>query len=290
MNQEMQTQGRLALRPMCELAGVSRASYYRSGQQQEPDAEEMAVRSAIQVFALAERHSGYRRIGQRMKRAGWKVNHKRVLRIMREDNLLCLRKKRFITTTDSDHHWRIYPNLAKRMQLSGINQLWVADITYVRLKREFIYVAIVLDVYSRRVVGFNIGRQLDSSLAQQALEAALEERQPGPGLIHHSDRGVQYASGSYVKRLERCGIEISMSRPGNPWDNAWAEGFMKTLKSEEVNGSVYSDFQEATSSIKSFIEERYNRQRLHSSLGYNSPSEFEAAIAPKCSMALGMVN
>lgn len=276
----MQTQGGdgLTIREMCESSRVSRASYYRSWRKQEPKQEETALRDAIQKLALKDRHCGYRRIGRWLKRDGWLVNHKRVLRLMREDNLLSIRRRRFVVTTDSGHNWRVYPNLARRMVLSAINQLWVADITYIRLQQEFIYLAVILDVYSRRVVGWSISRQLDSSVAQQALEAALKERQPEPGLIHHSDRGVQYACGDYVKRLEAAGITISMSRPGNPWDNAWAESFMKTLKVEEVDGRRYRNFDHATSLIGSFIEELYNGHRLHSALDYRSPTEFESDI------------
>jgi putative transposase len=277
----MQTQGGdgLTIREMCESARVSRASYYRSWRKQEPKQEEVALRDAIQRLALKDRHCGYRRIGRWLKREGWVVNHKRVLRLMREDNLLSIRRRRFVVTTDSAHSWRVYPNLARRMVLSATNQLWVADITYIRLQQEFIYLAVILDVYSRRVVGWSISRQLDSSIAQQALETALKERQPEPGLIHHSDRGVQYACGDYVKQLEAASITISMSRPGNPWDNAWAESFMKTLKVEEVDGRRYRNFDHATSMIGSFIEEMYNEQRLHSALDYLSPVEFEAQIA-----------
>jgi len=182
----MQTQGGdgLTIREMCESARVSRASYYRSWQKQEPKQEELALRDAIQRLALKDRHCGYRRIGRWLRREGWGVNHKRVLRLMREDNLLSIRRRRFVVTTDSTHSWRVYPNLARRMVLSAINQLWVADITYVRLQQEFIYLAVILDVYSRRVVGWSISRHLDSSIAQQALEVALKERQPEPGLIH----------------------------------------------------------------------------------------------------------
>ena len=275
----MQTQGGegLTIGEMCESARVSRASYYRSWRKQEPKQEEVGLRDAIQRLALKDRHCGYRRIGRWLKREGWVVNHKRVLRLMREDNLLSIRRRRFVVTTDSAHPWRVYPNLARRMVLSGINQLWVADITYVRLQQEFIYVAVILDVYSRRVVGWSISRQLDSSVAQQALESALQQRQPTPGLIHHSDRGVQYACGDYVKRLEGAGITISMSRPGNPWDNAWAESFIKTLKVEEVDGRRYRNFDDAASWIGSFIEEIYNEHRLHSALDYLSPVEFEIA-------------
>jgi len=270
--------GGLTIREMCESSTVSRASYYRSWRKQEPKQEETALRDAIQRLALRDRHCGYRRIGRWLKREGWQVNHKRLLRLMREDNLLSIRRRRFIVTTDSAHPWRTYPNLARRIVLSAINQLWVADITYVRLQQEFIYLAVILDVYSRRVVGWSISRQLDSSVAQQALESALKQRQPAPGLIHHSDRGVQYACGDYVKRLEAAGMTISMSRPGNPWDNAWAESFMKTLKVEEVDGRRYRNFDHARSLIGSFIEELYNGERLHSALDYRSPIEFELEI------------
>jgi transposase InsO family protein len=275
----MQGGGGLSIGQMCESSAVSRASYYRNWRRQEPKQEQTALRDAIQRLALKDRHCGYRRIGRWLKREGWLVNHKRVLRMMREDNLLSIRRRRFVVTTDSDHRWRVYPNLARRMVVSAINQLWVADITYVRLQQEFIYLAVILDVYSRRVVGWSISRQLDSSVAQQALESAMKQRQPAPGLIHHSDRGVQYACREYVQRLEAAGTTISMSRPGNPWDNAWAESFMKTLKVEEVDGRQYRNFEHAASQIGSFIEELYNAQRLHSALDYRSPIEFETEMA-----------
>lgn len=273
----------LTIRDMCGTAGVSRASYYRSWRQKEPRQEELALRDAIQRIAVKNRHCGYRRISRTLKRDGWAVNHKRVLRLMREDNLLSIRRRRFVVTTDSDHPWRTYPNLARGMVLSGINQLWVADITYVRLRHEFIYLAVILDVYSRRIVGWNLSRQLNSQLAGEALESALKQRQPAPGLVHHSDRGVQYASGDYVKRLETAGITISMSRPGNPYDNAWAESFMKTLKVEEVDGRRYRNFAEAISLIGTFIEDVYNQRRLHSALDYRPPVEFEAELAAEIS-------
>jgi transposase InsO family protein len=277
----MQMQGSLNIRDLCESVQVSRASYYRSWRKREPKQEEITLRDAIQRLALKGRHCGYRRIGRILKREGWVVNHKRVLRLMREDNLLSIRRQRFVVTTDSNHAWRIYPNLARHVVLSQVNQLWVSDITYVRLQREFIYVAVILDVYSRRVVGWSISRQLDNGFTLDALESALKQRQPAPGLIHHSDRGVQYASNNYVERLEASGIIISMSRPGNPYDNAWAESFMKTLKAEEVNGRRYRDLEDAKSSIGTFIDEVYNRQRLHSALGYRSPVEFETQIAKR---------
>lgn len=269
---------RLTIREMCETSGVSRASYYRSWRKREPKQEELAVRDAIQRLALKDRHCGYRRVREFLKRDGWLVNHKRVLRLMREDNLLSIRRRGFVVTTDSEHGWRIYPNLARSMVLTGINQLWVGDITYVRLQQEFVYLAVLLDVYSRRVIGWSLSRQLDSEFAQEALEMALRQRCPAAGLVHHSDRGVQYACGDYVKRLEAHGITISMSRPGNPYDNAWAESFMKTLKAEEVDGRRYRHFDHAKSCIAMFIEEIYNQQRLHSALEYRSPMEFENAL------------
>ena len=215
--------GGLTIRQMCETAAVSRASYYRSWRKREPNEEQVALRDALQRLALKDRHSGYRRITRLLKREGWVVNHKRVLRLMQQDNLLSIRRRRFVVTTDSEHDWRVYPNLARSMVVSNINQLWVADITYVRLQREFIYLAVILDVHSRRVVGWSLSRELNGGVAQQALEMALKERHPAPGLVHHSDRGIQYACGDYVKRLQSWGITISMSRPGNPYDNAWAE-------------------------------------------------------------------
>jgi putative transposase len=271
-------QGGVNILEMCQLAGVSRASYYRGWQRRKPSEEDMAVRDRVQRLALRYRYYGYRPITRLLKREGWVVNHKRVLRLMREDNLLSLRRRKFVNTTDSAHNWHVYPNLAGRMQVSGINQLWVADITYVRLQQEFIYLAVILDVYSRRVVGWSLSRQLDSGIAQQALQMAWDERQPAPGLVHHSDRGLQYACGEYVKRLESYGMTISMSRPGNPYDNAWAESFMKTLKVEEVDGRRYRNFDHAESCIGTFIEEIYNQQRLHSALDYCSPVEFEAGL------------
>lgn len=283
MRQEMQMQGGLSIREMCEGTGVSRASYYRNWKGRQPQEEQLAVRDAIQRLALTHRHYGYRRIGQLLRRDGWMVNHKRVLRLMRSDNLLSIRRRRFVVTTDSAHSRRIYPNLARYMVLNKINQLWVADITYVRLQQEFVYLAVVLDVYSRRVVGWSISRHLDTGVALEALESALKQRRPGPGLVHHSDRGVQYASNEYVERLESRGILLSMSRPGNPYDNAWAESFMKTIKAEEVDGRRYRHVEDARSSIATFIEEIYNKRRLHSALNYLSPVEFEAEIATDAS-------
>jgi len=223
---------------------------------------------------------GYRRIGALLRRAGWVANHKRVLRVMAEDNLLCLRRRPFVPrTTDSRHGWRIVPNLARGLELTGLDQLWVADITYVHLAEEFAYLAIVLDAFSRKVVGWALETHLQASLAIAALTMAIAARRPAPGsLIHHSDRGVQYACRDYAMLLATHGIQPSMSRVGNPYDNAKAESFMKTLKYEEVDGSAYRDAAAARSQIGTFIEQVYNRQRLHSALAYRPPVEYEANL------------
>jgi transposase InsO family protein len=262
---------------MCRLVGESRAGYYRHWQAHEPRAEEMGLRDAIQRLALAYRHYGYRRIGAQLRREGWCVNAKRVLRLMRKDNLLCLRQRAFVpATTDSLHGYKIYPNLARHLETTAVNQLWVADITYVRLTEDFVYLAVLLDGHSRRVVGWALADHLRASLALAALDMALAMREVAPGgLVHHSDRGVQYACSDYVARLETRGIVISMSRIACPYDNAMAESFMKTLKTEEVEGRPYRDLAHATSDIGAFIEQVYNKHRLHSALAYRSPEEFE---------------
>jgi putative transposase len=267
----------LGVEPLCQAAQVSRASFYRHWSQTEPAREETALRDAIQRLALAHRHYGYRRIGALLRRQGWCVNAKRVLRITREDNLLCLRKRAYVpATTDPNHGWRVYPNLARRMAPMGPDRLWVADITYIRLERAFVYLAVVLDAFSRKVVGWALDDHLEARLALAALDMALDARRPPPGeLIHHSDRGVQYACGDYARRLEGAGVTPSMSRGGCPYDNAKAESFMKTLKTEEVDGSAYLDLADARTRVGGFIEEVYNRYRLHSALDYRSPMEFE---------------
>jgi len=275
-------QGALGIERMCALAGVSRASYYRHWRRVAPRREQTELRDVLQRLALAHRHYGYRRLNVLLRREGWAVNHKRVLRLMRTDNLLCLRRRAFVpVTTDSRHDWRVVPNLARGMQVSGLDQLWVADITYLRLLEEFAFLAVVIDAFSRRVVGWAVEVHLRAALAVAALQMALVTRRPQRGqLIHHSDRGVQYACAEYSALLAAHGIQPSMSRIGSPYDNAKAESFMSTLKREEVDGRAYRTAQEARRSIGSFIEEVYNQQRLHSALSYLAPADFEATVAP----------
>ncbi|MFI5096076.1 MAG: IS3 family transposase [Candidatus Acidiferrales bacterium] len=272
----MPVQGSLSIERLCQLAGVSRAGFYRSLQQRAPLEEEMETRSAIQQIALEHRRRyGYRRITAELHRLGMAVNHKRVLRILSEDNLLAVRRREFVSTTQSDHPFPVHLNLARRMELTGINQLWVADLTYLRLNQEFVYLAVVLDAYSRKVVGWALGRTLAARLALAALQQAIAERQPPPGLVHHSDRGVQYACGEYAQVLQRYQMIPSMSRAGNPYDNASCESFMKTLKQEEIYAHEYRDLEHLRENIEEFIEQYYNRCRLHSALGYRPPEQFE---------------
>lgn len=242
----------------------------------------MEVRSAIQEIALAHRRRyGYRRITAELGRRGMRINHKRVARILREDHLLAIQPRAFVVTTDSDHELEVYLNLASRMKLTGINQLWVADITFIRLKAEFVYLAVILDGYSRKVVGWALERTLASRLPAAALQQAIAERQAPPGLVHHSDRGVQYASGEYVRILGKHQMIPSMSRPGNPYDNASCESFIKTLKREEIYANEYENLDHLRANIEEFIERYYNRCRLHSALGYRSPEEFEQIAGPE---------
>ena len=269
----------LTVKRMLKLAHVSRAGFYRFDENAEsgPDPD-MDLRDAIQRIALDWPSYGRRRVTAELRRQGWTVNAKRVYRLMCEDNLLCVRKRKFVVTTDSRHGRKVYPNLAPTMVLTGMDQLWRADITYVRLRQEFVFLAVILDAYSRRVIGWALDRTMEDTLTLGALRMALSRRVVGPELVHHSDRGSQYASGDYTDLLKGNGIAISMSRKGNPWDNAACESFMKTLKYEEVHRNEYRDLTEARSSIGAFLEKIYNRKRLHSALGYVPPAEFEAHL------------
>jgi len=268
------------VKALCQMTGLSRAGFYRWRAPRQATPVEMEIRDHMQKVALEWPVYGYRRITAELQQRGFAVNHKRVLRMLREDNLLCARRQTFVVTTDSRHKLPVYPNLAREIQLTAINQLWVADITYIRLRMEFVYLAVVLDAFSRRVVGWALGRTLEHELAVTALRMALIERQPPPGLVHHSDRGVQYASLDYTEMLKQHHITISMSRKGNPYDNAACESFMKTLKHEEVYRNEYRDFHDAHASIGDFLGRVYNQRRLHSALGYVSPADFENGATP----------
>jgi putative transposase len=275
------SQDDVTVRRLCALSGVSRASFYRHFEPKLSARDDADLRHLIHELALADRHQGYRRITAGLRRQGLIVNAKRVLRLMREDNLLSLRSKPFVPpTTDSRHAYAIVPNLTRGLVPTGVDQIWVADITYVRLAESFVYLAVVIDAFSRKVIGWALDDHLEARLAIQALDQALATRNPAPdSLIHHSDRGVQYACGEYMDRLNTRGIAASMSRLGNPYDNAKAESFMKTLKAEEIYGKHYTNIEEARHHIGAFIEIVYNRQRIHSALGYKPPVEFEDDIA-----------
>jgi putative transposase len=264
---------------LCEMTGLNRADFYRSRVPRHASPVQMEIRDEMQRVAVDWPAYGYRRITVELQNRGVCINHKRVLRMMREDNLLCVRRRKFVVTTDSRHRLPIYLNLAAELAPTGVNQLWVADITYIRLRVEFVYLAVVLDAFSRRVIGWALGRTLEAGLATAALRMALADRKPLPGLVHHSDRGVQYASQDYTDLLKQHKAEISMSRKGNPYDNAACESFMKTLKYEEVYRNEYRDFQEARASLGEFLERVYNQKRLHSALGYLPPAEFENGAA-----------
>jgi putative transposase len=273
-----------AIRSLGEAVGFSRSTIFRHLHEPSwglPTNNDVELRGQIQSLALEMRSYGYRPITEELHRRGVIVNHKRVLRLLREDNLLCLRRQAFVRTTDSNHKLTVYPNLARGLELSNINQLWVSDITYIRLRREFVYLAVILDAYSRRCIGWALSRHIDTQLTLAALRMALQTRTIQPGLMHHSDRGVQYAAADYVALLQEHQIQISMSRTGNPYDNAKAERFMRTLKYEEIYMNDYETLAEVLDSVQHFIEAVYNRKRLHSAIGYLPPAEFEASLSPQ---------
>jgi putative transposase len=266
----------LTIERMVELGRVSRSGFYRfDGSAEAGPDPHMDLRDTIQRMALEWPSYGRPRITAELRRRGWTVNPKLVYRLMREDNLLCVRKRKFVVTTDSNHTRRIYPNLARDMVPTAPDQLWRADITYIRLREEFVFLAVILDAWSRRVIGWALDRTMEDELTLTALRMALARRMVQSGLVHHSDRGSQYASNDYTDLLKANGIDISMSRKGNPWDNAACESFMKTLKYEEVLRNEYRDLAEARASIREFLEKVYNQKRLHSALGYLPPAEFE---------------
>ena len=279
ITQVHQHQPERAISQLCEVLQVSRSWYYEKQTRPEAEEADVELRDAIEHIILEFAGYGYRRVTHALKRAGWIVNHKRVLRIMREESLLCQLKRHFVHTTDSQHPYQVYPNLVKGMTIEAPDVVWVADITYIRLPSSFVYLAAILDAYSRKCVGWKLSKQIDTQVTVAALNNAIAARHVTTGLIHHSDRGVQYASSEYVARLRSIEAQVSMSAVGNPYDNAKAESFFKTLKREEVYLKQYQTFQEAEDNIRQFIEDVYNTKRLHSSLGYLPPIEFERAYS-----------
>lgn len=279
INQELMTSAALSISRLCTALGLSRAEYYRHLTSTMEGEQDVTLRQAIQAIAADMPAYGYRRITAQLARNGIVANHKRVLKLMRKDGLLCLGKAAFVSTTQSQHSFTIYPNLVPALSIDGPDQLWVADITYIHLRRDVFYLAVLLDAFSRRVIGWHMDSNLAAQLAVAALQMALAQRTVTPSLVHHSDRGTQYASDAYVNLLKEQGIRISMSRTGNPYDNAKAERFIKTLKYEEIYLNDYDNLAEARFRIGDFLDEVYNHKRLHSKLGYVPPAEFERSFS-----------
>ena len=277
--QAQSAQGKVSVDRMCKLSGASRAGFYRDWEERGPKEFETEIRDRVQKIALKHRRYGYRRITALLRREGVEVGQRVVRRILRDDNLLAVGKRKFVVTTDSDHGFTVYPNLAQYVQVTAVNQLWVADITYLRLGQEFVYLAIVLDVFSRLVVGWELGRTLQASLPLAALKKAVASRNPKPGVVHHSDRGSQYASNDYIECAEEAKMFISMSKPACPWENGFCESFMNTLKSEQIDCRTFATLESLQQTIEVFIDQYYNKERLHSALGYCSPREFEEQAA-----------
>jgi len=281
IKESLESGSQISVNRATQLLSVSRCGFYKwlrhSKTRQVNAIPDMDVRNEIQKIAVEFPAYGYRRITAELRNRGYLMNHKRVLRLMSEDNLLCVRKDFKPKTTDSRHDPRVYPNLVKGLKITRLNQVWASDITYIRLSDEFVYLAVILDLFSRKCIGWNLDRNIHTELALKALAMAIETRWNGnlQGLIHHSDQGVQYASEEYIGCLKAHGILISMSARGNPYDNAFVESFIRTLKYEEVYLNEYETFSDALDNIAHFIDDVYNKKRLHSAIGYRSPIDFE---------------
>jgi transposase InsO family protein len=277
MKDEKEAGSTPSIRRMSRVLAVPRVAYYRHGEEA-PDNADTELRKEIEGILQKMPRYGYRRITARLKQDGHEINHKRVQRIMREGNLIQRRKGKGRLTTNSRHQMAVYENLGRDFQPTGINQLWCADTTYVYYDMgRVVYLAAVLDAYSRFCVGFAVGKRNDTSLVTKALQKALDDRKPPPGLIHHSDRGSTYASSEYINLLKQHGIWISMSRKGNPYDNSFVESFFRTVKLDEITLNNYKDYLDISVCIADYIG-IYNRERLHSSLGNHSPLDFEQSL------------
>lgn len=280
INQETASSPALSVNRLCAALGLPRARFYRKSKGRAISEPDTKLRQAIHSIAVDMPGYGYRRITKQLARDGLVVNHKRVLKMMRKDGLLCVAKRAFVTTTQSQHSFTVYPNLVPSLNINGPDQLWVADITYIHLRHEVFYLAVLLDAFSRRVVGWHMDSKIDAQLTVTAFKMARAQRTITPNLVHHSDRGAQYAANAYVQLLKERGIRISMSRTGNPYDNAKAERFFRTLKYEEIYLNEYDNLAEARFRIAEFLDQIYNHKRLHSKLGYVPPAEFEQSFRP----------